>query len=77
MDPALHASRILSRIQSIDWSKIDEKLPEDEARKAEFEKREGTTTAGTTPEPKPHDPNVGYGGNWGQSTGNGFGPPIS
>lgn len=77
MDPAVHASRILSRIQAINWKDIDKKLPEDKTTKPTFDKRPGTTTAGTTPEPqKPHEPNDSYSGNWLESTGNGFGPPI-
>lgn len=77
MDTALRASRILSRIQAIDWADVDKKLPEDEEVKPTFETRPGTTTAGTTPKPGPSgDPNLGYAGNWNNPTGTGTGPVI-
>jgi hypothetical protein len=76
MTSAEHASRILSRIQKVLWKDIDAKLPEDPEVKPKFQKHDGTTTAGTTPENQPHDPNQGYSGNWETSVGRGFGPKI-
>jgi hypothetical protein len=77
MDSAARASRILARIQAIDWADVDKKLPKEEEVKPTFEPRPGTTTAGTTPRPGPgHDPNATYAGNWNNPTGTGTGPII-
>lgn len=77
MDPAARASRILARIQAIDWKDVDKKLPEEETVEPVFEARDGTTTAGNTPKPGPgHDPNASYAGNWNNPTGTGTGPEI-